>query len=89
MELGFFETNCQWPRSDRAHLGDTEFFHTSLHLLMKEGVGVYFSFNSGGREGQVQTLRWSLFEDFADRYFPRVPWRMQRLMRKRPLNTPP
>jgi hypothetical protein len=37
---------------------------------MKEGVGVYFSFNSGGREGQVQTLRWSMFEDFADRYFP-------------------
>src|SRR6187431_2042677 len=69
MELGFFETNVN-GREVIGHLGDTEFFHTSLHLLMKEGVGVYFSFNSGGREGQVQTLRWSLFEDFADRYFP-------------------
>jgi hypothetical protein len=37
---------------------------------MKEGVGIYFSFNSPGREGIVQTLRSSLFEDFADRYFP-------------------
>ena len=69
MELGFFETNVN-GREVIGHLGDTEFFHTSLHLLMKEGVGVYFSFNSGGREGQVQTLRWSMFEDFADRYFP-------------------
>src|SRR6187551_324649 len=69
MELGFFETNVN-GREVIGHLGDTEFFHTSLHLLMKENVGVYFSFNSGGREGQVQTLRWSLFEDFADRYFP-------------------
>ena len=69
MELGFFETNVN-GREVIGHLGDTEFFHTSLHLLMKEGVGVYFSFNSGGRDGQVQTLRWSMFEDFADRYFP-------------------
>ena len=69
MRLGFFETNIN-GREVIGHLGDTEFFHTSLHLLMKEGVGVYFSFNSGGREGIVQTVRWSLFEDFADRYFP-------------------
>ena len=69
MRLGFFETNIN-GREVIGHLGDTEFFHTSLHLLMKEGVGIYFSFNSGGREGIVQTLRWSLFEDFADRYFP-------------------
>jgi len=69
MELGYFETNLN-GREVIGHLGDTEFFHTSLHLLMKEGVGIYFSFNSGGREGIVQTLRWSLFQDFADRYFP-------------------
>jgi CubicO group peptidase (beta-lactamase class C family) len=69
MRLGYFETNIN-GREVIGHLGDTEFFHTSLHLLMNEGVGIYFSFNSGGREGIVQTLRWSLFEDFADRYFP-------------------
>ena len=69
MELGFFETNVN-GREVIGHLGDTDFFHTSLHLFMNEGVGIYFSFNSPGREGIVQTLRSSLFEDFADRYFP-------------------
>ncbi len=72
MRLGYFETNIN-GREVIGHLGDTEFFHTSLHLLMNEGVGIYFSFNSGGKEGQVQTLRWSMFEDFADRYFPAAP----------------
>jgi hypothetical protein len=72
MRLGFFETNIN-GREVIGHLGDTEFFHTSLHLFMKEGVGVYFSFNSGGKEGIVQTLRWSMFSDFADRYFPEGP----------------
>jgi CubicO group peptidase (beta-lactamase class C family) len=69
MRLGFFETNIN-GREVIGHLGDTEFFHTSLHLFMKEGVGIYFSFNSPGREAVVQTLRTSLFQDFADRYFP-------------------
>lgn len=69
MQLGYFETNIN-GREVIGHLGDTEFFHTSLHLFMKEGVGLYFSFNSPGREAAVQTLRSSLFEDFADRYFP-------------------
>ena len=36
MELGFFETNIN-GREVIAHLGDTESFHTSLHLFMKEG----------------------------------------------------
>jgi len=69
MQLGFFETNIN-GREVIGHLGDTEFFHTSLHLFMKEGVGIYFSFNSPGREGAVQTLRTSIFQDFADRYLP-------------------
>jgi CubicO group peptidase (beta-lactamase class C family) len=71
MELGFFETNIN-GREVIGHLGDTEFFHTSLHLFMKEGVGIYFSFNSPGKEASVQTLRTSLFQDFADRYFPAI-----------------
>jgi len=69
MELGFFETNVN-GREVIGHLGDTEFFHTSLHLFMQEGVGIYFSFNSPGKEAIVQTLRTGLFQDFADRYFP-------------------
>jgi len=69
MELGFFETNIN-GREVIAHLGDTQNFHTSLHLFLKEGVGFYVSFNSLGKEGAAGGLRGALFDDFADRYFP-------------------
>jgi hypothetical protein len=72
MELGFFETNIN-GREVIAHLGDTQDFHTSLHLFLKEGVGFYVSFNSPGKEGVAGSLRGALFEDFADRYFPAAP----------------
>jgi CubicO group peptidase (beta-lactamase class C family) len=69
MELGFFETNIN-GREVIAHLGDTQNFHTSLHLFLKERVGFYVSFNSLGKEGAAGGLRGALFDDFADRYFP-------------------
>jgi CubicO group peptidase (beta-lactamase class C family) len=69
MELGFFETNIN-GRKVIAHLGDTNEFHTSLHLFMNERVGFYVSFNSAGREGAAHVVRGQLFQDFADRYFP-------------------
>ena len=69
MELGFFETNIN-GREVIGHLGDTEAFHTSLHLFLKEGVGLYVSFNSPGKDGAAGSLRTALFNGFADRYFP-------------------
>ncbi|REJ82795.1 MAG: class A beta-lactamase-related serine hydrolase [Acidobacteria bacterium] len=69
MELGFFETNIN-GRDVIAHLGDTVYFHTALHLFLDEGVGLYLSTNSAGVDGAAGTLRARLFEDFADRYFP-------------------
>ena len=69
MELGFFETNIN-GREVIAHLGDTQNFHTSLHLFLKEGVGFYVSFNSLGKAGAAGGLRTALFDDFSDRYFP-------------------
>lgn len=72
MELGFFETNIN-GREVIAHLGDTEDFHTSLHLFLKENAGLYVSFNSRGRDGAAGGLRTALFQDFADRYFPGSP----------------
>jgi CubicO group peptidase (beta-lactamase class C family) len=69
MELGFFETNIN-DHEVIAHLGDTDYFHTSLHLFLKENVGFYVSFNSLGKEGAAGNLRSALFQDFADRYFP-------------------
>ncbi|HLY67116.1 MAG TPA: serine hydrolase [Chloroflexota bacterium] len=72
MELGFFETNIN-DHEVIGHLGDTDYFHTSLHLFMKDNVGLYMSFNSLGKDGAVENLRGALFQDFADRYFPAVP----------------
>ncbi len=69
MELGFFETNIN-GREVIAHLGDTDWFHTSLHLFLKDNTGLYMSFNSLGKDGAAGTLRNVLFQDFADRYFP-------------------
>jgi CubicO group peptidase (beta-lactamase class C family) len=71
MELGFFETNIN-GREVIAHLGDTQNFHTSLHLFLKENVGFYVSFNSAGKAAAAHHLRIALFTDFADRYFPGV-----------------
>ena len=72
MELGFFETNLN-GREVIGHLGDTEYFHTSLHLFLQEGVGFYISFNSLGKQGAADSLRTAIFQDFADRYFPQAP----------------
>ena len=69
MELGFFETNIN-GHTVIGHLGDTEQFHTSLHLFMKDNVGLYVSFSGAGKAGAAGTLRSALFQDFADRYFP-------------------
>jgi CubicO group peptidase (beta-lactamase class C family) len=69
MELGFFETNIN-GREVIAHLGDTEFFHTSLHLFLKDHTGLYASFSSPGKDAAVQTVRTQLFQEFADRYLP-------------------
>jgi len=53
------------------HGGDTVFFHTELDLLPQEGVGIFYNFNSRGRDGAVYGLRQTLFDEFMDRYFPR------------------
>jgi CubicO group peptidase (beta-lactamase class C family) len=72
MELGFFETNIN-GHEVIGHLGDTEDFHTSLHLFLKDNVGFYVSFNSLGKDGAAEGLRSAIFQDFADRYFPAIP----------------
>ena len=69
MELGFFETDIN-GHEVIGHLGDIEAFHTILHLFIKDGVGLYASFNSPGKDAAVQALRTALLQDFADRYFP-------------------
>ncbi|MBS0418086.1 MAG: beta-lactamase family protein [Proteobacteria bacterium] len=52
------------------HGGDTLFFHTEMQLLPREGVGIFYSFNSRGREDAVYGLRKAVLDQFMDRYFP-------------------
>ncbi|HUI62552.1 MAG TPA: serine hydrolase domain-containing protein, partial [Steroidobacteraceae bacterium] len=72
MALGFY-------RDDRnghvviAHGGDTELFHSDLHLFLNDGVGLFISMNSLGKEGAAAGLRTLLYYEFADRYFPATP----------------
>jgi CubicO group peptidase (beta-lactamase class C family) len=55
------------------HGGDTVVFHTEFDLLPAEGLGIFYSFNSRGRDEAVYGLRKELFDGFMDRYFPAAP----------------
>jgi CubicO group peptidase (beta-lactamase class C family) len=52
------------------HGGDTIVFHSDLELLPDDGVGIFVSFNSRGREDSVYATREALIHGFVDRYFP-------------------
>jgi CubicO group peptidase (beta-lactamase class C family) len=69
MAVGFFERDRNGRRV-REHGGDTQYFHSQLALYLDEGVGLFMSFNSTGKEGATYKLRDALFEGFTDRYFP-------------------
>lgn len=69
MALGFY-------REDRnghevaGHAGDTETFHSDLHLFLNDATGLFVSFNSLGVEAKAHMVRTQLFRQFTDRYFP-------------------
>jgi CubicO group peptidase (beta-lactamase class C family) len=69
MAHGFFH-DVRNGRTVIGHGGDTVFFHTEFDLLPEEGVGIFYSFNSRGRDSAVYGLRKALFDQFMDRYFP-------------------
>jgi CubicO group peptidase (beta-lactamase class C family) len=69
MMLGFYEDNYNGHRVI-AHGGDTQWFHSDLHLFIDDGVGLFVAFNSVGKDGAIQGIRSTLFHEFADRYFP-------------------
>lgn len=68
-ELGFFEFNIN-GREVIGHGGDTQNFHSLLALFTDDGVGIFVSFNSAGRDGAAGLARDQLLVEFADRYFP-------------------
>jgi CubicO group peptidase (beta-lactamase class C family) len=69
MSLGFYQSNIN-GHPVVSHGGDTVAFHSDLHLFLNDGVGLFVSFNSPGKEGAAHALRNTLLEEFADRYFP-------------------
>lgn len=69
MVLGFYETDTNGLRII-SHGGDTQYFHSDLHLYVDDGVGYFISFNSAGKDGAVGPLREAFYRHFADRYYP-------------------
>lgn len=71
MCLGFYEQTANGRRAI-GHGGDTVAFHSNMHLLLNEGVGLFVSYNSGGAPGKGDP-RGMLWDAFIDRYFPAPP----------------
>jgi CubicO group peptidase (beta-lactamase class C family) len=67
MALGFYEETRNGHRII-GHGGDTQYFHSDLHLIPDAQVGFFISYNSAGK-GEVST-REELWFAFLDRYFP-------------------
>jgi CubicO group peptidase (beta-lactamase class C family) len=70
MALGFYHEDRN-GLSIIGHGGDSQVFHSDLHLILDRNVGLYVSLNSAGREASpVSGLRPFLLQHFLDRYFP-------------------
>jgi CubicO group peptidase (beta-lactamase class C family) len=67
MALGFYEESRNGRRII-GHGGDTQAFHSDLHLMLDAGIGFFISFNSGGRFDVLP--RATIWRKFLDRYFP-------------------
>ncbi|HET9029287.1 MAG TPA: serine hydrolase domain-containing protein [Candidatus Aquilonibacter sp.] len=71
-DLGFYQDDFN-GLPIIGHGGDTEAFHSDLHLIPSKGVGWFVSFNSPGKAGAVEDVRNNLFKRFLDRYYPYAP----------------
>jgi Beta-lactamase len=67
--LGFYEESQNGHRII-GHGGDTQVFHSDLHLILDAKVGFFVSYNSAGRD--PASPRAELLDAFLDRYFPPV-----------------
>ena len=70
MCLGFYEETRNGHRII-GHAGDTEYFHSDLHLMPDTQLGFFISYNSAGK-GE-SSLREQVWHAFLDRYFPYDP----------------
>ncbi len=67
MCLGFYEETRNGHRII-GHAGDTEYFHSDLHLMPDTQLGFFISYNSAGK-GEI-SAREAVWHAFLDRYFP-------------------
>jgi CubicO group peptidase (beta-lactamase class C family) len=72
MALGFYHEDRN-GQVIIGHAGDTEFFHSDLHLLPNDGVGLFISMNGQGKDGAAGPIRAAFLNDFMDRYYPAPP----------------
>lgn len=70
MALGFYEESRNGQRII-GHGGDTQYFHSDMHLMVDAGVGFFISYNSAGK-GEINA-REAVWHKFLDRYFPYEP----------------
>jgi CubicO group peptidase (beta-lactamase class C family) len=70
--LGFYQEDRNGLRII-AHAGDTSAFHSDMHLLLDEHVGLFISLNSLGKDGAAENVRTGIFREFLDRYYPYSP----------------
>ncbi len=68
-DLGFYQENRN-GLSIIGHGGDTDWFHSDLHLLLGRNVGFFIALNSAGTGGAAEGVRVAIFRAFLDRYFP-------------------
>ncbi len=69
MLLGFYEQHRNGRRII-SHAGDLAWFHSDLYLFIDDGIGLFISMNSSGKEGAPGKIRKAVFEQFTDRYLP-------------------
>jgi CubicO group peptidase (beta-lactamase class C family) len=70
MALGFYEQRVNDTYAI-GHGGDLLYFHGYLWLFPEKNVGLLVDVNSAGAGAVAGVLRQALFDEFADRYFPR------------------
>jgi CubicO group peptidase (beta-lactamase class C family) len=70
MALGFYHEDRN-GHTIIGHGGDSQVFHSDLHLVLDGNVGLFVSLNSLGRDtNPISSLRTLLLDGFIDRYFP-------------------
>jgi CubicO group peptidase (beta-lactamase class C family) len=69
MALGFYQEDRNGKRIV-GHGGNMPVFHSDLHLLPDDNVGLFVSFNTTGTDDVTGPFRLALLREFLDRYYP-------------------